>query len=209
MPTRPSAERLTRFYDRIGTRGWRNSEYFTFSVSSPAYRRWLGSQLGARRLQILSIGCGTGELEKHLCDLHHRVVGLDPFQPMLQRARENGVELLVLADALRLPFAEASFDVVMFVESVGYLRLPAAFEEARRVLKANGRLLVTTYSGDVEVHASYAKLGLNEIAPALTTAGFPVTDHRFLNAKRSSVSDVASDDESNVLLVSARKPRQA
>ena len=209
MPARPSSERMTRFYNRIGTRGWQNSDYFTFSVRSPAYRRWLASQLGTRRLQILSIGCGTGELEKHLSNLHHRVFGLDPFLQMLQRARENRVELLVQADALRLPFAEASFDVVMFVESVGYLRLPTAFEEARRVLRADGRLLVTTYSGTVEVHSSYAKLGLDAIASSLTAAGLPAAEHRFLNAKRSSVSDVTSHDESNVLFVAARKPRHA
>jgi ubiquinone/menaquinone biosynthesis C-methylase UbiE len=200
---------MTRFYNRIGSRGWRNSDYFTFSVRSPAYRRWLASRLGPRPLQVLSAGCGTGELEKHLSDLRHRVFGLDPYQQMLQRARENGVALLVQADSLHLPFRDASFDVVMFVESVGYLRLPTAFEEARRVLKTGGRLLVTTYSGDVEVHASYAKLGLDDLMPALTAAGLQVEEHRFLNAKRSSVSDVAADDESNVLFVSARKPRQA
>lgn len=209
MPTRPSAARMTRFYNQIGTRGWQNSDYFTFSARSPAYRRWLASQLGTRRLQILSVGCGTGELEKHLSDLHHRVFGLDPSQQMLQRARENGVERLVQADALHLPFAEASFAVVMFVESIGYLRLPTAFEEALRVLRANGRVFVTTYSGNVEVHASYAKLGLDEITSSLKAAGLPAADHRFLNAKRSSVSEVPSDDESNVLIVSARKPRQA
>lgn len=209
MPTRQRSDRVSQFYRRIGTHGWRESDYFTFSVRSPVLRRWIASRLPAKRMKILSVGCGTGELENHLSELRHHVFGLDLSRQMLERARGGGLELLVQAECQRLPFGADSFDVVMFVESIGYLQMPAAFVEAGRVLKKHGRLLVTTYSGSVKVHAPYAKFGLNEIASLLTAAGLRVAEHRFLNAKRASVAEAQPDDESNVLFLLSRKQRRA
>jgi SAM-dependent methyltransferase len=208
MPTEPTerrSPRASRFYTRIGKNGWRDSAYFTFSVRSPALRRWIAAQLPAKRKRILSVGCGTGELESHLTQLQHEVVGLDLSRPMLKRGRDRGLKLLVQADSQSLPFGPGSFDVVLFMECVGYLPLPAVFAEARRVLRRHGRLLLTSYSGDVKVHAPYTKFEVAEIAAALAAAGFRVTARRFLSAKRSTVVEVPSDDTSTLLYVSSTK----
>jgi ubiquinone/menaquinone biosynthesis C-methylase UbiE len=207
MPTRRRAPRLSRFFNRIGSHGWREGDYFTFSVRSPMLRCWIAAQLPEKTTRILSVGCGTGELESHFSELRHHVIGLDYSRHMLKRARASGLKLLVQADSQSLPFGGDSFDVVMFLESVGYLHLPTAFKEAKRVLGKHGRLLITTYSGNVEIHRAYAKLSLDEIALSLTVAGFRVKEHRFLNAKRSSLEEVPSDHGSTLLYISSAKQR--
>jgi len=202
-PKRPKSAGLARFYSRIGARGWQSSNYFTFSVRSPALRGWLAAQLPARRLRILSVGCGSGELEAHLARCGHAVVGLDLSTPMLKRARKRGLTALVQGDSQALPFRAQAFDAVIFPECVGYLHLPTAFAEAVRVLRPRGRLLITTYAGAVKLHTAYARAGLDEIGAALATCGLRLAEHRFLAAKRSSITPVAPDAEATLLYVRA------
>jgi SAM-dependent methyltransferase len=200
---------LDKFYRRIGTHGWRESRYFTFSVRSPALRHWLAAQLPPRSAAILSIGCGTGELEHHLSGLRHRVVGLDVSPQMLRRAARRGLDRLVQADARFLPFAAAGFDVVIFPESIGHLALAEVFREARRVLKERGRLVITTYASAVGVHPRYRKFAAEDIGDALGAAGFRLEERRFLKAKRNAVMEVPSDDEAELLYLSSRKATEA
>ena len=205
MTTQQRLRRISRFYNRIGDNGWRESDYFTFSVRSPALRRWIATQLPAKMVKVLSIGCGTGELEGHLSELKHQVICIDLSRPMLKRAGDRGLKLLVQADSQSLPFGDESMDVVIFMESVGYIHMPTAFKEAARVLRNRGRLLITTYSGDVEVHAPYTKIGLNEVASSVAAAGFRMREHRFLNPKRNSVLEVTSNDQSTLLYILCTK----
>ncbi len=58
---------------------------------------------------VLDVGCGPGLISAHLLPRARWVVGTDISRTMLQRA--EGMEA-VLADALNLPFAAASFDMV-------------------------------------------------------------------------------------------------
>src|SRR5690348_11513629 len=140
-----SAATPARFYRSIGNTGWNSSRYFTYSSSSPAFRRWLAAELGEKPHAILSIGCGNGELETYLISLGHQLTGVDPAHPMLKRAARSGLRRPVEADARSLPFAPASFDIVIFPESIGHVPLAEVFAEAKRVLKKRGVLIVTTY----------------------------------------------------------------
>jgi ubiquinone/menaquinone biosynthesis C-methylase UbiE len=67
---------------------------------------------------VLDVGCGTGSLSVLMAAAGHAVCGVDLSGAMLQQARakadHDGVRIgLVHADAARLPFASASFDVVV------------------------------------------------------------------------------------------------
>lgn len=195
-----------RFYRGIGAHGWGDSDYFTFSTRSPALRHWLAAQLPKRPKKILSVGCGTGELECHLAAQGHRVIGLDLSRAMLKRARRRGLERLVQADSRRLPFADGSFDAVVFAESLGHLDLDSAFREAARVLKRRGRLMATSYTEAVETHATYARVSVAEIADALAASGLSAAPTRFLDAKRGAVTERRTAAGSTVIYVLARKP---
>jgi demethylmenaquinone methyltransferase/2-methoxy-6-polyprenyl-1,4-benzoquinol methylase len=104
--------------------------------------RTLGLAAGGAALDVC---CGTGEflpLLRSAVGETGRVVGLDLCQPMLDQAagRAASTELLV-GDACSLPFAEGEFDGL----TIGWglrnvANLPAALQEARRVLRPGGRI---------------------------------------------------------------------
>ena len=192
------------FYRRIGTHGWRSSNYFTYGALSPAFRHWFGAALGAAPLDLLSIGCGNGELETYLAALSHRVVGLDLSHPMLKRAARAGLDRVVEADARTLPFAAASFDAAIFPESIGHLALRDVFAEARRVLRRRGALIVTTYASHLGVHSQYRRYRFADMAPALVETGFTIAEQRYLAAKQNSVTEVPSDAKATLIYLKAR-----
>ena len=85
----------------------------------------------------LEIGCGTGFFTRWLGSRGFKVVGLDLSLPMLREARRRGNAPCVLGDALRLPFADRSFDLVLFVTSLEFVVDQAwALNEASRVARA-------------------------------------------------------------------------
>ncbi len=100
--------------------------------------------------RILDLGCGTGELTRLLA--RHfpsaTVLGVDFTPEMLSVARRRtGAELPTTAwgrgTAMRLPFADATFDLVtnaFLARNLADLEL--ALREMRRVLRPGGTLLV-------------------------------------------------------------------
>lgn len=99
----------------------------------------------------LDLCCGTGDLTLALRERigpDGRVVGADFSEPMLARAREksgqSGVAVeFAHADALALPYADASFDAV----TVGFgarnlADLDQGIAEMARVLRPGGRLVI-------------------------------------------------------------------
>lgn len=87
--------------------------------------------------RVLEVACGTGLFTRHL---HGDVVGLDQSEKMLEIARRRcpGARF-IRGDALGLPFANGSFDLVFAAHFYGHLRGPDREEflvEARRVAPA-------------------------------------------------------------------------
>ena len=104
----------------------------------------------------LDVCCGTGDVTFRLARTGADTVGFDFSQPMLDVAKGRAAQVPLPAgsgtvefqqgDALNLPFADRSFDVV----TISYgLRNLADFQrglrELTRVLKPGGRLLVLDF----------------------------------------------------------------
>jgi ubiquinone/menaquinone biosynthesis C-methylase UbiE len=64
---------------------------------------------------VLDVGVGTGRFAKPLCGLGFEVVGIDVSRRMMLKARQKGVENLILADAHRMPFNDESFDASIII----------------------------------------------------------------------------------------------
>ena len=98
--------------------------------------------------RVLDAGCGVGYGSARLARSADRVVGLDNArEPLLATQLEYGDCDVRLAegDCRGLPFANASFDVVVAFEVIEHLENWRGFlAEARRVLTRGGRLLVST-----------------------------------------------------------------
>jgi demethylmenaquinone methyltransferase/2-methoxy-6-polyprenyl-1,4-benzoquinol methylase len=98
---------------------------------------------------IADLATGTGDLalaiQKKLP--HAELTGVDFLPEMLELARRKGVRRVVLADAMKLPFDDASFDCVTIGFGLRNLEnYSAALTEMWRVLNAKGYLLVLEFS---------------------------------------------------------------
>lgn len=117
-------------------------------VSRGYWRHWIVAVLpDVRDVPTLELGCGTGYLQRERTASPHRTVGLDESLPMLRLARRKitragGSLRLVRGVAQRLPFADASWPVVVATFPAPYLFDPATLGEIKRVLAADGRLLI-------------------------------------------------------------------
>lgn len=96
---------------------------------------------------ILDVGCGDGFAIGVAArrNLAHRFVGLDWSAASLTRAAERGLTLLRAELDTGLPVKSGSVDVVIMSEVIEHLvDTDSAIEEAHRVLKPGGSLLLST-----------------------------------------------------------------
>jgi SAM-dependent methyltransferase len=92
---------------------------------------------------VLDVGCGEGELARHLPE--GAWVGLDSSAEMLARAPRPAVH----GEATALPFPDASFSSVALLYVLYHLEEPArALAEARRVMRGGGMVAAAAPSRD-------------------------------------------------------------
>ena len=104
---------------------------------------------GAR---LLEVGCGDGRLTAGLAARVPRLVGIDPSREALrQAAAVAGRARLCRASGERLPFADRSFETIVFSLSLHHQNSRRALPEAARVLAPAGRILVMEPTLDSEV----------------------------------------------------------
>jgi SAM-dependent methyltransferase len=107
--------------------------------------------------QVLDAGTGTGRILELLSSHIKRGVGIDSSPEMLTIARDRLARAGILncqvrrGDVYRLPFSDGSardgFDAVVFHQVLHFLDDPqTAIREARRVLRAGGRILVADFA---------------------------------------------------------------
>ena len=130
--------------------------------------------------RVLETAAGTGVVTRAMAralPAQVELVATDLNQPMLNRAAAIGTHRPVQwqqADAMQLPFDDASFDVV--VCQFGVMFFPdrsRAFAQARRVLRTGGVLLFNAWD----------RIEENEIADTVTDAlagVFPADPPRFM-----------------------------
>lgn len=168
-------DRVAPRYDLVNTvaslgqdRGWR---------AAAARATWLAPGDTA-----VDVACGPGELTRALAasEPRARVLGVDFSWGMVRRAPADGPHgdrgpVYAAGDALRLPLADASVDVVTI--AFGLRNLPDPQEglrEFRRVLRPGGRLVVLEFSRPVvpgfrQVYERYNAVVLQSVARLLSS----------------------------------------
>src|SRR5207237_10910767 len=73
----------------------------------------------APRGRTLEVGCGEGRVTRDLAKRGHRVVGVDATADLIRLARDaDPANTYLRCDAAALPFADGSFDLAVFYNSL-------------------------------------------------------------------------------------------
>ena len=133
-----------RQYDDLADQWWAPRGGFAMLHWIAAARARLVPAAARGGARLLDVACGGGLLAPHIADLGYRHIGVDLSPTAAPIAQRHGV-LVVRGDAMTLPFANESFDVVAageVLEHVGDHRRAVA--EACRVLRPGGTLVIDT-----------------------------------------------------------------
>jgi demethylmenaquinone methyltransferase / 2-methoxy-6-polyprenyl-1,4-benzoquinol methylase len=139
---------VTAMFDRVAPR----YDLLNLLMTAGYVRRWRRATTSAIEPRpgewILDVAAGTGASSVPLARAGARVLASDPSPRMLEvgRRRHPGLDF-AHADALELPFEDATFDTVTI--SFGLRNIadpPRALREMARVCRPGGRLVVCEFS---------------------------------------------------------------
>ena len=174
-------DRIAEVYE--GTVGTRE-----FQQVSRRRIHWMCAHVGGP--DVLDVGCSQGIASILLAREGHRVIGIDREHEAIRAARERldqeeaqvreRVEFRI-AEGRAVGFANGSFDAVLLGEVLEHQLDPGKLlEEARRVLRPGGRIVVTTPYG---VHPYpdhkeplYLSALLERVSPKLSIAEIVLLD---------------------------------
>lgn len=112
-------------------------------------RRALLKQLLAsdNPIRILDVGCGTGETLTFLKGMFLKtsLYGVDTSSKAVRFSKKRGHKNIFKSNALKLPFRNNFFDAVLFLDVLEHIKdHQKAVNEAKRVLKHDGKIVITS-----------------------------------------------------------------
>jgi ubiquinone/menaquinone biosynthesis C-methylase UbiE len=127
--------------------------------------RFVAQSVDPRSRRVLDVGCGTGILVAALLEKAPEVVCVVELDFALEMLRQNSRKFQdprvgrVCADAMRLPAASGSFDLVLCFGILPHLEdSRVAVAELLRVLRPGGALSVGHLAGSRELNAFHGSL---------------------------------------------------
>ncbi len=212
---RGHARRLFDRWARTYDRSWLHELVFSpaIRICQEEIARWQTTRR-VRPYRLLDVGCGTGTLLTVLAGQPdaERLVGLDYSPAMAGRAAAKIVASpsaakldVAIGDAERLPFADASFDIVTCCHSFHhYPHQPAAVQAFFRVLRPGGLLILVDGFRDsvvgwvvfdvgvalVESHVHHA--AWSQVRDMIEAAGFATLRQRKVNILAPLLISVAT-----------------
>ena len=144
---------------------------------------------GQRPQRSLDLGCGVGGFQALLRQLSDEVVACDLDCGSLQVCRRRGFRETVAASCQRLPFADASFDLVCLFDVLEHCADErAVLGEIRRLLKPGGTVFLSVpayqflYANNDRVAGHHRRYHRRRLLQLLRRSG--------LSSRRASYSNV-------------------
>lgn len=160
---------------------------------------WQAGSVAGR--DVLEVGCGRGGGSEWIARTQgvKSMTGMDLASSAIELCRAShraGNLTFVQGDAERIPFPEASFDVVLNVESCHhYPSLATFFAEVDRVLKPGGHFCVAFYG---------EQPGLRRFERAAAATGLEIME--FSDITPSVVNALKASDEMKMALIRRHAP---
>lgn len=139
--------------------------------------------------KVLDAGCGEGRTSLRIAEKTGAVLeGVDlvprSIKVAKKRARKSAAKInFQIADYNRLPFEDATFDVVFTLETFTHTsNPPKTIKEFMRVLKPGGKIVIFDYSVKKlsELPEQY-KFAIQKISELTNCPGFAMIDHDYYN----------------------------
>jgi len=147
--TMPDATYVRDAFARIADRYVLTNHVLSFGADI-WWRRVVTSRIKKwKPKRLLDVASGTGDLALEIQDAlpECEIIATDFCAEMLEHAASRGLAYTQVADALDLPFPDASFDVVTVAFGLRNMAdYPAALREMRRVIKPGGRIVILDFS---------------------------------------------------------------
>jgi SAM-dependent methyltransferase len=159
---------------------------------------------------VLEVGCGRGGGAAYVANYlgPRRVVGLDFCHKSVRIcvANHDRQVAFLTGDALRLPFRDASFDIVLNVESShAYTSMTAFLIETHRVLKPGGSLVFGDLRWAAHRRQSGHASGLTQLQQQLRACGLVVAHESDISAGVLQARTACAEDQR--ALVTQHVPR--
>ncbi len=182
---------------REGARGWPETVAGRMEKHYSPGRTWESMALAFLQLvevgDVLDAGCGDGTVAALVAPIATSLTCVDRSERMAEAARERlGRRARVVAgDVEALPLPDAAFDTVLFMHVLASVQDPeAALEEAARVLRPGGRVLVVTLDkhDHLDVASAYGHVHAGfrpkRVAQMLERAGLEVVRSEVTSRER-------------------------
>ncbi|MFI7613060.1 SAM-dependent methyltransferase [Nonomuraea terrae] len=196
MTAEPTSADVGAYYDRVSDMFaaamggnvhvgyWHDeSDDSSIEVATDRLTDMVGERLALSQGQhVLDVGCGNGKPAHRIATRNGvHVTGITISEHQLRQALErvkDAPDLLrfELADALRLPFGDGSFDGVFAIESLGHIADKiTALGEMGRIVRPGGRLVFADLTGVLGEDGQAGK-ETEASAQMLMVAGLPTAD---------------------------------
>ncbi len=123
--------------------------------------------------EMLDVGCGAGQIAVPAARAGARVTGIDIASNLIEKARQRaaaeGVEVRFDdGDAEMLPYADASFDLVVSLIGAMFAPRPGLVaSEMLRVCRSGGRIVMANWTPDGHVGQMFKVIGSHVPPPPL------------------------------------------
>jgi SAM-dependent methyltransferase len=133
----------------------------------PMYKKVLEQLKLTEDHLLLDAGCGSGLFSSMAIDAGAHVIGVDAAPGLLEIARKRNPKYNFLEEDLEaLPLSENSFHVVTGFNSFQYAgNFEKALQEAKRVLKPGGRLVLAIWDKPEKSDATHVLKAIGSLLP--------------------------------------------
>jgi len=148
----------------------------------------------SRGNDVVEVACGSGQGLGYLLPISKSIEGADISEKILNVAREHYQERIQLKqfDVQKMPYEDASKDVVLLFEAIYYIRDTEKFvKECMRILRPNGKVLIVTANKDLydfnpSPH-SHNYYGVVELIELFSRRGFKPNCFGYMPVERLSI----------------------